>query len=140
MFYGILFWVLIFGVSWYKHIEYYFKNKGIIFEISKNEIILDKKGIKKVYKINDIKVIEICRSYTGEDEENTGFVTNPFRLYFFVRLVTVNEEIIILTCLLSRQIDKIIMEEFKGEVNIKRVPFFFSCYYIPKRYKGYKLI
>ncbi len=100
----------------YLHLEYYFKNKGIIIELGEEEIIVkNQKEIWK-YKNRDISKIIVYKS-NAIDEWGVPFIASYF--YYYIRIVTLSNEEIIITCLMVDNKDKILKKYKNVKLEMK---------------------
>ena len=91
------------------HLNYLIKNQGIIFEISKDEILKkDKTNISK-YCAQDIEEIIICTS--GSRNRGNGGLAHSD--YYYAKIELLDNSSLIITSLYSSKIDKILKENFK---------------------------
>jgi hypothetical protein len=103
--------VLIFAVgylltvvpSFYLHLNYYLKNRGLICEILPDKVIIIRKGIETTIEANSIKDVVV---YKSASIEPGGIPITPMESYFFVRIFDQSDKEYNLSCLLDSKIDK----------------------------------
>ena len=90
--------------SFFLHISYYLRNKGMVCEILPDRIIIEKEGeTETVITSSDIKEIVV---YKSASMDAGGIPITPMEAYFFVRIFGNNNEKYDLTCLMDTNIDK----------------------------------
>lgn len=87
----------------YLHVEYYLRNRGESYEISKNELVRYKNGEQTYYNISDIDNIIVYMSPSVYQGSNLHFLA--LETYHFARVKMKNGEEIILTCLLTPKVE-----------------------------------
>lgn len=99
------------------HINYYLASAHIVYEINgENFLVIEKNKITK-YNIRDVnKVIFYMTPNKLNDSAVRSF---PFENYYYIRLQLINSENLIITCLHSKKIDKIINDNFKEIETVK---------------------
>lgn len=89
--------------SFYLHIQYHLKNKGLVCQILPGRLCLSKNGQDQVIETSDIKDIVI---YKAASIEKGGIPITPMEAYFFVRVLDNAGKTYDLTCLMDPKIDK----------------------------------
>jgi hypothetical protein len=89
--------------SFYIHISYAIKNKGIVCQILPGKIYIVKNGKEQIIECNDIEEITV---YKSASIEKGGIPITPMEAYFFVRIIDKGGNKYDLTCLLDTNIDK----------------------------------
>ncbi|GEL10646.1 hypothetical protein FGL01_13850 [Flavobacterium glycines] len=102
------------------HINYYIKSSHSSFIIDQNKLIYISNNKEKIIEANQIIKISIFMNGL----KDSGFRNFAFESYYYSQLELINNENIIITCLHSNKIDKILADNFK-EVEIVKVKTFF---------------
>lgn len=89
--------------SFFLHVSYYIRNKGVVAEILPDKIRLEKNGEETVLIKQDIKEIVI---YKSASIDSGGIPITAMESYFFVRIYSNNGKKYELTCLMDTAIDK----------------------------------
>lgn len=90
----------------YLHQQYHERNKGQVYEISNDGIVLRENGKSKYFKKNDINDINIYMS--ASLYINSSFHYLGIDSYHFARITFNNQEEIIITCLLWPKVEEAI--------------------------------
>ncbi|MEN2414037.1 hypothetical protein [Flavobacterium mesophilum] len=102
------------------HLNYFEKNKNIIFEIRKNEIVkIKNKEILEV-RNNDIKEIVFFTSFT----RNTGTSRLTYSSYYYAKIELLDGNYFVITSLVSSKIDEMLKENM-NDVKIKTEKVFY---------------
>lgn len=105
LFIFLSFYVLTVVPSFYLHISYAIKNKGMVCNIFPGRICFEKDRKEQIIKSSDIKDIVI---YKSASIEKGGIPITPMEAYFFVRILDKAGNTYDLTCLMDTNIDKTI--------------------------------
>jgi len=97
------FYVLTVVPSFFLHISYAMKNKGMVCDILPGKICVSKNGKEQVIESTDIKEVIV---YKSASIEKGGIPITPMEAYFFVRILDKAGNKCDLTCLLDTKIDK----------------------------------
>lgn len=89
--------------SFYIHLNYFMKNRGLICQIFPDKLIIIRKGIKTTVEATSIKDIIV---YKSASIEPGGIPITPMESYFFVRIIDHSDKEYNLSCLLDPTIDK----------------------------------
>jgi hypothetical protein len=89
--------------SFYIHISYAIKNKGMVCQILPGKICIVKNGKEQVIQCSDIEDITV---YKSASIEKGGIPITPMEAYFFVRIIDKGGNKYDLTCLMDTNIDK----------------------------------
>lgn len=119
----LLFYLIIFCIPViYLHYTYYFASKGFSYKIERGQLVQMKKSVETYYKINDIKKIDLFMN--GNRLRNEAFRRFPFQDYYYAIIELKEGEKIIITCLHSYKLDKILTENF-SETELNKHSFFY---------------
>lgn len=97
----------------YLHVEYTIKNWGEEIEINDNKLIVRKNGKEKCYNTQELKEILLFKSASLD---KWSFPLSAMEYYHFARITTNSGEEIVITCLLTPNVEKAVKE-------LKEVPF-----------------
>ena len=89
--------------SFFLHISYYNRNKGMVAEILPDRIRLVKDGEETLIASSEIKDIVV---YKSASMDKGGIPITPMEAYFFVRIFTIDNNQYELTCLMDTNIDQ----------------------------------
>jgi len=89
--------------SFFLHVSYYIRNKGMTAEILSDCIIIKKDEQETIIKSSDIKEIKV---YKSASMDKGGIPITPMEAYFFARIFTNDNKKYELTCLMDTNIDK----------------------------------
>ena len=89
--------------SFYLHISYAIKNRGMACSILPGKICISKRGKEKVIEHTDIEDIIV---YKSASIEKGGIPITPMEAYFFVRILDKSGNRYDLTCLMDTKIDR----------------------------------
>ena len=99
------------------HLNYYLISRRISYEIRKNQIMVLTENKSIVYNKDEIK--EIFFYMTANKMKNSGFANFLFENYYYSKITLFSNEEIIITCLHSQQIDKILSDNFSESKILK---------------------
>ncbi|KAF2334319.1 hypothetical protein [Flavobacterium daemonense] len=100
------------------HLNYFGKNKGIVFEIRKNEIIKTNGQEALEVSNNDIKEIIIYTSFT----RNTGTSRLVHSSYYYAKIELLDGNYFVITSLISAKIDEVLKENMNGvKITIEKI-------------------
>lgn len=102
------------------HINYWIKSSRNNFIIHPNRLIYISNGKKKIIEFNQIVKISIFMNGL----KDSGFRNFAFESYYYCKLELIDDDEIIITCLHSNKIEKILNDNFK-EVEIVKFKTFF---------------
>ena len=105
----------------YLHTQYYQENKGQVYEISNDGILLRENGKSKYFKKTDIDNIKIYMS--ASLYINSSFHYLGIDSYHFARIILNNQEEIIITCLMWPKVEEAI--QVLGGTQYRREKIFF---------------
>jgi len=97
------FYVLTVVPSFYLHISYAIKNKGMVCHILPGRLCINKNRKEQIIESSDIKDIIV---YKSASIEKGGIPITPMEAYFFVRILDKTGNKYDLTCLMDAKIDK----------------------------------
>ena len=104
-FFSILSFHLLFSLpAIYMHISYSIRNAGDKIELNSTDLILERKGFIKVFNYREIKRIVVYRSQSINQSGKIPSINS----YQFARLTTKSEDEIIITCLMTLNLEEII--------------------------------
>ncbi|AYN03974.1 hypothetical protein [Flavobacterium sp. 140616W15] len=106
----------------YVHLNYYNEGKGFVYELNKDEIkVINDNGVIIFHKEN-FKKIEIYMSGT----RLAGLVIRnfPFEDYYYAKIIMNDGKEIIISCLFSKKIDKILPSLY-GEIPLVKIKDFY---------------
>lgn len=106
----------------YLHIEYYLKNKDEEYEVQFDELIRYKNGESESYKVSDIEIIKVYLSPALYRGSNLHFL--GIEAYHYARVYLKSGEELIITCLLTPNVEKA-LRGLRG-VKIERKRQFFN--------------
>lgn len=87
----------------YLHYEYWQTNRGETYEITNNEIIRRKGDTEEIFHFEGIDKIVVYKSASAD---KGGIYLSSMEAYYYVRIVHRSGEEMIMTCLLSPDVDK----------------------------------
>lgn len=118
----IALYVILIVPTLYVHLNYYNEGKGCVYELNKDEIKVIKGGDILVFYKEDIKTIELHMSGT----RLSGLVIRnfPFENYYYAKIIMNDNTKIIISCLFSDEIDKI-LPSFYSEIPIIKIKDFY---------------
>ncbi|OYX80340.1 MAG: hypothetical protein B7Y83_18565 [Flavobacteriales bacterium 32-34-25] len=116
----VYFFIMYFLPVFIIHINYYIKSSCNSFIINPNRLIYLSNGKEKIIESNQIIKISIFMN----GSKDSGFRNFAFESYYFCKLELIDNEEIIITCLHSNQIDKILTDNFQ-EIEIMKIKTFF---------------
>ncbi|MDQ1165446.1 hypothetical protein [Flavobacterium sp. SORGH_AS_0622] len=93
------------------HLNYYLLSAHIVYEINQEDLMIIEKNKNIKYNIKD--VIRVTIYMTPNKLKDSAVRSFPFESYYYVELQLINNKKLIITCLHSRKIDKIIENYFK---------------------------
>jgi len=106
----------------YLHFTYYYTSKGFFYKIGQGKLVQIGRSGETYYKVNDIKKIELFMNGNRLREES--FRRFPFQDYYYSIIELKEGRKIIITCLHSYKLDKILTENLSGaEINKHNVFF-----------------
>ncbi len=98
------FYILTVVPSFFLHISYYLRNKGMVCEILPDRIRIEKEGKEEtVIASSDIQEVVV---YKSASMDAGGIPITPMEAYFFVRIFDKNNKRYDLTCLMDTNIDR----------------------------------
>ena len=100
---GLCYYTLFVVPSFFLHISYYIRNKGMVAEILPDRIRLLKDGEETLIASSEIKDIVV---YKSASMDKGGIPITPMEAYFFVRIFTIDNNQYELTCLMDTNIDQ----------------------------------
>ncbi|KIC89053.1 hypothetical protein [Flavihumibacter sp. ZG627] len=100
---GLCYYTLFVVPSFFLHISYYIRNKGMVAEILPDRIRLEKDSEETIIASSDIKEIVV---YKSASLDKGGIPITPMEAYFFARVYCNNDKKYELTCLMDANIDK----------------------------------
>ncbi len=89
----------------YLHIRYWIKNGGKQYKVDSNGIIQIRKNEERLIKKSDIQKIIVTKSASSD---KGGIPILSIESYYFTRVVLKTGEDLVLTCLVSPKIDKVL--------------------------------
>jgi hypothetical protein len=89
--------------SFYLHLKYYLKDRGVTCQILPDKLIIKKAGVETVLEAASIKDVVI---YKSASIEPGGIPITPMESYFFVRIFDQSDKEYTLSCLLDPKIDR----------------------------------
>lgn len=107
------------------HVPYFLKNRGERYILKGDELIREKNGVKTVYRNDDMERIEL--NLSPALARNSSFHIFSIESYHFARIKLKTGEELILTCLLSPRIDKV-LKEMRGVSMEKKKRIYCSLY------------
>jgi hypothetical protein len=105
------------------HYNHYLNSKGGVFELTKSGIIKKEKMEVMSYSVNDIR--EITFYMTRNRETNSATRELAFEDYHYGKIIMTNGESIIITCLFSHKLDKILPEMYP-DVKVSKIRRFYT--------------
>lgn len=103
----------------YLHLEYYFRNRGQSIEIDENSITLIDREKRKQYLNLDLRKVIVYKSGSFDG----GIPYLPTELYQFASVTAQNGDVIIVTCLLTPDVERA-MRLVKGvTIEVRRTVF-----------------
>lgn len=99
---GGLFHLLFSIPAIYLHIEYSIRNAGEEIEINNNEVIVRKNGDERKYSINEVSKVIV---YKPASLDKRGMPFSAMEYYRYARIITKSGEEIIITCLMTLDIE-----------------------------------
>ncbi|MGJ1360950.1 hypothetical protein [Sphingobacterium spiritivorum] len=87
--------------AWYIHITYFIKNKGVVVNILNEEIIVTKGNESITYTKDEIESVITVRP-------KTDVMRHPSLNYFYIKIIFINKDLIYITCLMSRDVEKVL--------------------------------
>lgn len=96
----------------YIHLNYYIHDKNVIINIESLKMTLIKKDV--LFNIHMENIYEIEFHMSANKIKNSGLRHLPFEDYYYGKIKLKDGNIIVITCLLSKKIDKIFKEHFKN--------------------------
>ena len=111
------FYVLTVVPSFYLHISYAIKNKGMICHILPGKLCITKNGKEQVIESSDIEDIIVFKSASIEKR---GIPITPMEAYFFVRILDKAGNKYDLTCLMDTKIDRSIRTVGAVPISVER--------------------
>lgn len=104
------------------HLNYYLITTHIGYEINEEGLIVFENNKIIKYNIKDINRVIIFM--TPNKLKYSAVRSLPFENYYYIKLQLINGKDLIITCLHSRKIDKIVEDHFK-EIEIVKIKRFF---------------
>lgn len=105
--------------SFYLHLTYFLRNKGMVCEILPDRIRIEREGKETVIEGKDISEVIV---YKSASMDKGGIPITPMEAYFFVRIFHANGKHE-LTCLMDTSIDRSI-KTLRGVEVIREKSFF----------------
>lgn len=116
----VYFFIMYFLPVFIIHINYYIISFRNSFIIDQNRLICVSNSKEKIIESNQIVKISVFMNGL----KDSGFRNFAFESYYYCKLELIDNDNIIITCLHSNKIDKILTDNFK-EVEIIKVKTFF---------------
>ena len=107
LFIGGIFHLIFTIPALYLHTDYSIRNAGEEIEINYNEVIVRKKGTEQKYNINDLSKVIL---YKSASIDSSGIPLSAMEYYRYVRIFTKSGEEIIITCLMTLDIDEVVKQ------------------------------
>ena len=89
--------------SFFLHLNYYVKDRGVTCQILHNKLILKKAGVDTVLEATSIRDVVI---YKSASIERGGIPITPMESYFFIRIFDQSDKEYTLSCLIDPKIDR----------------------------------
>jgi len=105
------FWIVDLVFTLYVHFQYLKRNKGGKYCIGTNEVSWIQDGVQVSKKKSDIQSIGLYQ--TGAIERNSSFFILSFEPYYYFKFKFQDEEELVLTCLLDKDLKKMIQDSFE---------------------------
>jgi hypothetical protein len=102
------------------HVVFYFKNKNMKVELNKNAVTIISKGEERLYTNADILNVVV---YKSANMDSSSFFLTGMDNYYFARIITTQKKQIDLTCLLAKDIDKILRNNLDVPFDRQYSPF-----------------
>ncbi|WP_344979862.1 hypothetical protein [Compostibacter hankyongensis] len=101
---GIFYFIFILPAI-YLHIEYYLENRGEEIEIRPNAMTIRRKGVERTFQINELDKIIL---YKSANLDKFSIPLSAMEYYRYLRIITKGGEQIIVTCLMTRNLEEVI--------------------------------
>ncbi len=118
----IPFFVIFILPSVYMHLNYYFQGNDIEYELDNQRIKIIKDKVEIIYTKDAFKEIKLYMS--GTRLAGMSLRNFPFENYYYAKIVIEDNTEIIITCLFSQKIDKI-LESYYSEVPTLKIKDFY---------------
>ncbi len=107
--------IFVFEIIWiiytlpvlYLHLEYYLWNWNLLVDINDDSIKITKNGKQKTYPLDNLSRILV---YKSASLDNGGIQILPLESYFYAKILTKHNEVIIITCLICPNLEDVIMK------------------------------
>lgn len=99
------------------HLNYYLVSARVIYEIKEESFEVNQNNINREYSITDVNKIFIFM--TPNRLKDSAVRSFPFENYYYIELQMIDGGKLLMTCLHSRKIDKIIEDNFRDIEIIK---------------------
>lgn len=105
----------------YLHLEYLNANKHLEYNISNNKIIIINNGFRKTYLANELEkiIVYMCPSVF----KHSYFRSWAIEQYYYARIIAKNGDELIVTCLLTSEIEEV-LKQLQGVEYIRRKELF----------------
>ncbi len=104
----LIFYTILSLPSFYLHLEYYLQNRDQRLEILENEVILHKRnGQVRRYQNQELQKIIL---YKSASLDRGGIPLTPLDSYHYARIIPKQGEEIIMTCLMSADVEKAVKQ------------------------------
>jgi hypothetical protein len=114
---AILFYAVFVIPSFVIHLIYYFKNRNQEIEVYSDKLVFREKGKEMVYKVDELEKIILFKSASLKKR---GFQFNAIELYHYAHILTKTGEKIIITCLITPDVEEVIRQLKGVPVEVRR--------------------
>jgi hypothetical protein len=118
----ISFFIILVLPTVYIHLNYFNEGKGYTYEINENEISVSKDGHHLIFNKENFKIIEYYMS--GTKLSGQAIRNFPFEGYFYAKIIMNDGNEVVLSCLFSMEIDKILTSYYK-DIPITKIKDFY---------------
>ncbi|MHC0443019.1 hypothetical protein [Flavobacterium sp. 3-210] len=106
----------------YIHQNYYNEGKGCVYELNEEHISFTSNDQLVIYNKGDFKTINFYMS--GTKCAGLALRNFPFEDYFYAKIIMNNDQEVIISCLFSKNIDKILTSLYKDVPTTKIKDFY----------------
>lgn len=115
----------------YLHLEYYFHNRCMVIDINEDSIVLVHRGKSRRYLKSELRRIVVYKS--GSLDKGIPYL--PMEQYHFAKVIAENGDIIVVTCLMLPNVEKILRKVRGVPIEIKKTLFPALGLYLTPRHK-----
>jgi len=100
-------WFVLALPSLYLHVEYLLINTNTVLEVGNNQLLLKTASgaVNKIYSFDELRKIVLFKSASLD---RGGFPMTPIEMYHYARITTATGEEIIITCLMTPDVEEIL--------------------------------